>query len=347
MLSLLLAQAPAAQPPTTQPAAPQQPAAPAQAAANRPPVSAEEAAVDAVKENLLAPPPGVSKEAYNEFMTLKWTRLDAGEWTEIVTYYAVQWGARIGLALIVFYIAWTLAGWASMAVDRTLGRLKFDATLTKFLSRLVRWLVLLLAGLMCLSYFGVQTTSFAALIGAAGLAVGLAFQGTLSNFAAGAMLLLFRPFKVGDAVNVAGQTGVIDEISIFTTAMDTFDHKRIIIPNGEIFGAVIENITYHSYRRCDGDVGVSYSADIDQTRAVLEQVAASIEGVYPGKDPAVVLMGLGASSVDWSVRVWAPTADFLTIKQRLLREIKVRLDGEGIEIPFPQMDIHIDQPSAA
>ncbi|TWT85426.1 Small-conductance mechanosensitive channel [Posidoniimonas polymericola] len=342
MLSLLLAQA--QQPPVQQPAAQT-----VQAGTTPPAASAVDAAAAAAAggEKLMTPPPGLSPQTYTDLMKLNWGALDAGEWKDIAAYYLVQWGARIGLALIVFYIAWTLAGWLSMLVDRALGRLRFDVTLTKFLSRLARWLVLLLAGLMSLSYFGVETTSFAALIGAAGLAVGLAFQGTLSNFAAGAMLLLFRPFKVGDAVNVAGQLGVIDEISIFTTSMDTFDHKRIIIPNGEIFGSVIENITYHSYRRVDGDVGVSYSADIDQTRAVLEQVAAGIEGVYPGKDPAVVLQGLGASSVDWTVRVWAPTADFLALKQQLLRDIKVALDREGIEIPFPQLDVHIDQAGAA
>lgn len=317
------------------------------AQAQQPEVQQQAAAAASGDKKPLTPPPGVSSEAYNELMSFQWTSLDAGEWKELAAYYLVQWGAQVGLALIIFYIAWTLAGWLSMVVERALGKLKFDVTLTKFLSRLARWLVLLLAGLMSLSYFGVETTSFAALIGAAGLAVGLAFQGTLANFAAGAMLLLFRPFKVGDAVNVAGQTGVIDEISIFTTAMDTFDHKRIIIPNGEIFGSVIENITYHSYRRVDGDVGVSYAADIDRTRAVLEQVAAGIEGVYPGKDPAVILLGLGASSVDWSVRIWAPTSDFLALKQQLLRDIKVALDREGIEIPFPQLDVHIDQVGAA
>ncbi len=275
--------------------------------------------------------------------SFEWGQITREQWWDLALKYGIEWGSRIGLALIIFYIAWTLAGWASMMVDRGLGRMKFDSTLTKFLSKLARWMVLLMAALLSLSYLGFETTSFAALIGATGLALGLAFQGTLSNFAAGAMLLLFRPFKVGDAVNVAGQLGVVDEVSIFTTSMDTFDHKRIIIPNSAIFGAVIENITYHSFRRCDGDVGVSYAADIDHTRSVLEQVAAGVEGVYPGKDPAVVLLGLGASSVDWSVRVWAPTPDFLAVKQRLLRNIKVALDREGIEIPFPQMDIHVSQ----
>ena len=258
----------------------------------------------------------------------------------------VDAGMRVALVLVILFIAFTIAGWAASLVGTSLRRLKFDATLTKFLSKLARWVVLLLAGLSCLSYFGVETTSFAAVIGAAGLAVGLAFQGTLSNFAAGAMLLLFRPFKVGDAVSVAGQLGIVDEISIFTTTLDTFDNKRIIIPNSEVFGAVIENITHHPIRRVDGDVGVGYAADIDATRAVLEEVAAVVPGQVNDKDPAVVLLGLGASSVDWSVRIWAPTSDYGDVRQTLLREIKMRLDAANIDIPFPQMEVHLSGQSA-
>lgn len=263
--------------------------------------------------------------------------LGPDEWWLVVAHY----GLRVAAVLVVLFLLWMLAGWVGMIVQRGLTRMRFDVTLTKFLSRLSRWGVLLLGLLSCLGAFGVPTTSFAALIGAAGLAIGLAFQGTLSNFAAGAMMLMFRPFKVGDAVNVAGQTGLVDEISIFTTILDTFDNRRIIIPNSEVFGSVIENITYHPVRRADGDVGVSYAADVDRTRQVLEDVAANVEGTVPDKEPMVVLLGLGASSVDWSVRVWAPTADWFTVQQRLLRDIKVRLDKEGIEIPFPQMDVHM------
>lgn len=280
-------------------------------------------------------------EAIEQFTSLKWGELDGGEIAFLAQHYGIYYGTRIALVLIILFIAWTMAGWVGSVIDTSLRKLKFDVTLTKFIARLGRWMVLLLAGLMCLSYFGIETTSFAAVIGAAGLAVGLAFQGTLSNFAAGAMLLLFRPFRVGDAVEVAGETGIIDEISIFTTSMDTFDNKRIIIPNSEIFGSVIENITFHRIRRVDGAVGVSYDADIDQTRRVLENVTQSVPGTVSDRDPAVVLLELGGSSVDWSVRVWAPTQDYLAVKQALLREIKMQLDSAGIEIPYPQMDLHV------
>ncbi|MEM6656273.1 MAG: mechanosensitive ion channel family protein [Planctomycetota bacterium] len=288
----------------------------------------------------------ILSDAVDDVTSLNFSGLDRDEVSALVSEYGVTLGMKVALVLIILTIAWTLAGWAGAVVASALRKARFDTTLTKFLSKLARWLVLLLAGLMCLGYFGVPTTSFAAVIGAAGLAIGLAFQGTLSNFAAGAMLLLFRPFKVGDAVNVADQLGIVDEISIFTTIIDTFDNRRIIIPNGSVFGSVIENITHHPIRRVDGDVGVGYGADIDKTRAVLEEVAAAVPGTTTEKDPAVILLGLGGSSVDWSVRVWAPTSDYLDVKQALLREIKVRLDAAGIEIPFPQMDVHVrDMPS--
>jgi small conductance mechanosensitive channel len=247
------------------------------------------------------------------------------------------------LVLILVFLTWTISAWMSGIVARGLTRIKFDETLTKFIAKLVRWAILLLAGLACLSTFGVETTSFAAVIGAAGLAIGLAFQGTLSNFAAGAMLLVFRPYKVGDVVNVAGNVGKVYEIGLFSTAIDTFDKRRFIIPNSQISGAVIENITYHAARRVEVEVGTSYSADIDQTRQVLEQAIASVSLFVPYPEPAVVLTGLGASSVDWSVRAFAKNADFGDAKQALIRAVKIELDRAEIEIPYPHMNVLVDQ----
>ncbi|MEO1498132.1 MAG: mechanosensitive ion channel domain-containing protein [Planctomycetota bacterium] len=254
---------------------------------------------------------------------------------------AVQGGMRVALAMIVLFLALTIAGWVSSTVRASLSRLKFDATLSKFLAKLSWWGVIAVAAISCLGYFGVETTSFAALLGAAGFAVGLAFQGTLSNFAAGAMLLIFRPFKVGDVVNVGDQLGTVDEIELFTTTLDTFDNRRIILPNSAVFGSTIENITYHPIRRVDVAVGAAYDADIDVTRATLETAASQTPGVLDTPEPAIILMELGASSVDWSVRVWAPTSDYLTVKQALLRSVKTQLDRADIGIPFPQMDVHL------
>ncbi len=263
------------------------------------------------------------------------------EWVDL----AQTVGAKALLVLALMFGAWIVSSWASALVRKSLGRVRFDETLSKFLSKTVRWLILLLAALMCLSRFGVETTSFAAVLGAAGLAIGLAFQGTLSNFAAGAMLLVFRPFKVGDVVNTAGFTGTVNEIAIFTTELDTFDGRRIIIPNSAVFGAVIENITHHPRRRVNVEVGVAYSADIDETRKVLLAAIASVPQFLTDPGPAALLTGLGASSVDWSVRAWARREDFGDAKQGLFRAVKIELDRAGIEIPYPQLDVRVDKTS--
>jgi small conductance mechanosensitive channel len=229
-------------------------------------------------------------------------------------------------------------------VRRTLERVKFDETLTFFLAKLVRWGILTLVAVMCLSKFGVETASLAAVIGATGLAVGLAFQGTLSNFAAGAMLLIFRPYKVGDTVVVAGHTGTVDEIELFTTTLDTPDKRRVIIPNSSIFGAVIENHTYHAMRRFETAVGTAYGADIDQTRTALERAVRTVPIVLPEPVAEVLLTALGASSVDWTIRGWARRDSLGQARQAVIRAVKMELDRAGVGIPFPQMELHFDLP---
>jgi small conductance mechanosensitive channel len=278
--------------------------------------------------------------ALKKFRALQFRDLKPEEWTFIGVYY----GARALFVVILMTLAWTISSWSSSAVRTALRRVKFDETLAIFLAKLVRWAILLLVAMTCLSYFGVETTGFAAVIGAAGLAIGLAFQGTLSNFAAGAMLLIFRPYKVGDIVNVAGYMGTVREVELFTTDIDTFDNRRIIVPNSSIFGSVIENITYHPVRRADINVGAAYSADLDETRRVLERAAKTCSLILPDPAPVVMLLELGASSVNWQVRGFAKRDTFGDAKQQLIRAIKVELDHAGIGIPFPQMDVHFDRP---
>jgi small conductance mechanosensitive channel len=258
-------------------------------------------------------------------------------------YTAYRLGLKAVFALILLTVAWTVAGWGSSITRGALQRIKFDETLTLFIAKLVRWTILLLAALACLNRFGVETTSFAALIGAAGLAIGLAFQGALSNFAAGTMLLVFRPYKVGDDVNVAGHSGTVREIELFTTIIDTADGRRIIVPNSSIFGAVIENVTHHPTRRITVDVGTAYAADIDETRRVLERAVRSVATVLPEPAPAVALTELAASSVNWQVRGWAKKESFGATKEAIIRAVKMELDAAGISIPFPQLDLHLDQ----
>lgn len=253
---------------------------------------------------------------------------------------AIDFGLKAVGALVVLIAAFFIGTWLKNLILKRITSSGLDETLGKFFANMVRHLVIVLAVLSCLQIFGVDTTSFAAILAAAGFAIGLALQGTLQNFSAGVMLLAFRPFQVGNVVNVAGQTGIIESIALFTTRMDTFDNRRIIIPNAEIFGATIENISYHSTRRVDVNVGTAYEADIDQTWDLLKKVAADLQGRDPDKEPAVILLELGDSSVNWQLRVWTAASDFFPLKQQLTRDVKVALDNAGISIPYPQMDVH-------
>lgn len=250
-------------------------------------------------------------------------------------------------ALIVLFLGWMLAGWVSRLTYRSLKLAKIDETLSRFMTKFSWWSVLFLSVVVCLSIFKVETTSFAAAIGAVGFAIGLAFQGALSNFASGIMLLMFRPYKVGDVIVVGGQTGKVDEIDLLSTTLDTPDNRRILIPNASIFGSTIENTSYHRTRRVDVVVGASYSADIDQTYETLMRAVCAIPGILSDPAPEVVLLELADSSVNWSVRVWTTTADFGLVKQRTLRAVKLALDQANIEIPFPQMDVNLRGPALA
>ncbi len=256
-----------------------------------------------------------------------------------------EYSFRLGGALAVLIIVWITSKISKSVVEKSLKRIHFDLTLTLFISATTRWAVLLVGALVCLSWFGIETTSFAAILGAGGLAIGLAFQGSLSNIASGVMLLIFRPIRIGDYVRAGGETGLVAEIGLFTTFLDTPDNRRMVIPNSAIFGSTIENVTYHAQRRVDVSVGCEYSADIDKTREVLEAAAMAVPQKLPDREVQILLVGLGASSVDWQVRVWVPTADFWFAKEETVRAVKYALDNAGIGIPFPQMDVYLGSKS--
>lgn len=247
----------------------------------------------------------------------------------------LTWAGRIGGVILIMFVSFIVAGWVSSALVGRLNKVGFDATLTKFLGSMSRWAIIIFAILGCLGIFGIETTSFAAVIGGASLAVGLAFQGSLSNVAAGAMLLLFRPYKVGDVIKVGGTQGKVDTIDLFMTTVDTPDNRRIIVPNGQVFGNTIENITFHQKRRVDIPVGVGYDASIDETREVLMAAGKGMTKRLEDSDVIVVLTGLGGSSVDWQLRVWAPTADYWAAMEEGIRAVKMALDEAEIDIPYP------------
>lgn len=253
-----------------------------------------------------------------------------------------SWGLRVLGVIIVLVVSWIMAGWLHNRIRNALEKKKFDKTLTGFFAKFVKYTIIIGAVLGCLGVFGIQTASFAALIAAAGLAIGLAFQGSLSNFASGVMLLVFRPFKVGDFVRLDGEMGFVKEIELFTTEMATTDNRRLIVPSSRIFGAKIENFTAYETRRVDVPVGVEYPADIDETRKVFEKVVAEVDKGHSEPAPQVFLSGLGDSSVDWVLRVWCKTSDYWSVYQSIIRDAKKSLENAKIGIPFPQMDLHLD-----
>jgi small conductance mechanosensitive channel len=256
---------------------------------------------------------------------------------------AVKVGLPAVLVLVVLIAAYFVGRFLGRAVSKPVTK-KVDPTLGKFFGKVVFWVVMIGGLLGVLGKFGVSVASFAAVIAAAGFAIGLAFQGTLSNFAAGIMLLVFRPFKVGDAVNAAGITAKVAEIDLFFTIFDTFDNRRIIVPNADVSSGTIENITFHPVRRAEVKVGVSYDCNLDEAREALNKAAESVEGVQRGEGQGhqVMVMEFGGSSIDWVVRAWFTKDDFWVDREKLIHAIKRELDAAGIGIPFPQMDVHLD-----
>lgn len=254
----------------------------------------------------------------------------------------MQYGVAVAKAIVLIILVLIISKWVRNLILKITRKANVDETLARFFANMGKYAIMLLGGLAILGMFGVDTTSFAAVIAALGFAVGMAMSGLLGNFAAGIMLLIFRPFKIGDVVSAGGVTGKVEAIELFSTVFDTPDNRRIVVPNGAIYGGTIENITHHDTRRVDVAVGTDYSADLDETRKVLEQAAASCEGVMKDPAPVVYLSELGGSSIDWSIRVWSTTADYWAVRERVTRQLKVDLDKAGIGIPFPQMDVHID-----
>ncbi|MFN4244125.1 MAG: mechanosensitive ion channel family protein [Tepidisphaerales bacterium] len=267
------------------------------------------------------------------------TEILSPEFSQFLLRMAVEWSGKLLAVLGLLIGAWVLGFYVRRAIGKAFERSKIDQTLGRFLGNVVRWLIFVMGVVACLGLFGFNITSVAALVGAAGLTVGLALQGSLSNLAAGLMLMLTRPFKVGDFVNVAGQLGRVDDIDLFNTKIDTPDNRRLIVPNGQIFNQTIENITHHAWRRADVPVGVAYSSDLKVVRAALRRAAESIPQRDPAKPVDVLLQGFGANSIDWTVRIWVPAKEFFPCRDRLVERMKEELDAAGISIPFPQLEL--------
>lgn len=256
---------------------------------------------------------------------------------ELISDYAL----RIVIAIAIFYIGKYLAGKITnliVKIARKTG--KIDETLLKFLSNIIYYVLMIVVLLTSLDQLGVDTTSFLAILGAAGLAIGLALKDSLSNFASGVMIILFRPFKVGDFINAAGVSGSVEEISIFNTILKTGDNQTLIVPNGAITNGTITNVNAKPTRRVDLIVGIGYDDDIKKAKEVLTNIITSNEKVLVDQGITVAVSELADSSVNFVVRAWVNTPDYWDVKFGLTENIKLTFDKEGISIPYPQQDVH-------
>lgn len=263
---------------------------------------------------------------------------------------AIEVVATYGLdvlgAIVILVIGLMLAGWAQRAANRALSRFqRFDATVRAFFASLVRYLIIIVTMLAVLNRFGVQTTSLIAVLGAAGLAVGLALQGTLSNLAAGVMLLIFRPFNVGDYIEVDGQGGSVQALTLFVTELNTPDNVRIVVPNSRIWGSPIRNYSFNPTRRVDLTIGIAYEDDIGKAMDAIHQVIGADSRAHADPKPLVAVAELADSSVNLVVRTWCAAGDYWPLKFDLTRAIKEKLDAESISIPYPQRQVHLRQTS--
>ena len=255
----------------------------------------------------------------------------------------MTWALRIVGALAILVIGNWLAKKIANLFVKMMERNNVDITLTKFLKNIVYYALLTAVVIAAAQELGINTASFLAVVGAAGLAVGLALKDSLANFSAGVMLILFRPFKVGDAVTIAGETGAVEEITIFNTVMNTFDNQRKIIPNGLITTGTITNITANDTRRVDMVFGIGYDDDIKKAEQLLKEIVKAEPNVLTDPAPTVAVAELADSSVNFVVRPWVKTTDYWAVKFALTEKIKLAFDEQGISIPFPQQDVHMHQ----
>lgn len=260
---------------------------------------------------------------------------------------AVNFAPKILAALAIALIGMWMARIVANAVRRMMERIDVDPTLVRFLTNLTYIGLLVVVMLAAVAKLGVQTTSVIAILGAAGLAIGLALQKSLGNFAAGVLIVSFRPYRVGDFVEAAGISGTVSEVQMFTTVLKTVDNKRVIVPNGQIVDGVITNFSAHETRRVDLIIGASYDDDMLKVKEVLSSVVAETEGVLSEPAPQIFVNDLGNSSVNYALRAWVPTAEFIALRAVLTESVKRRFDEEGLHIPYPQVDNHVRMVEAA
>jgi small conductance mechanosensitive channel len=257
--------------------------------------------------------------------------------------YVIPWGLNILFALLIFIVGKYLVGVITRLVKKLMEKAHMDKILVNFIGSIIKTVLLLFVVIAALDQLGVNTTSLIALIGAAGLAIGLALQGSLQNLASGVMLIVFRPFRDGDFVEAGGTMGVVEEIGIFTTKMRTGDNKEVIVPNGQIFGGIITNYSKRDTRRVDMVFGIGYGDDILKAKEVITGIIEADERILKDPAPLIAVGELADSSVNFNVRPWVKSGDYWGVYFDLNEKIKMAFDKNGISIPFPQMDVHLEK----
>ena len=261
----------------------------------------------------------------------------SGRLTELL----LPWAVKLGLAALIFVVGRWIAKMAANGIDKIMKKAGIDATLTRFLHNVVYSALLIAVIIAAVDQLGIKTTPFLAILGAAGLAVGLALQSSLANFSSGVMLILFHPFKVGDFVEAGGTTGTVELINVFNTVMKTGDNREIIVPNAQIFGGTITNFSARATRRIDLVIGISYDDNIAKAKQIIENILSADERILKEPAPVILVLELGASSVDLAVRPWVRKENYSATRSDLLENIKTSLEDGGCSLPYPQQDVHL------
>ena len=261
--------------------------------------------------------------------------------TELLHQYAIPWGINIITAILIYVVGRWITGFIVNSIDKLMTRSQVDPSLRKFACNIISAILTVFIIIAALEQLTVDTTSIMAIFAAAGLAVGLALKDSLSNFSAGVMLIMFKPFKLGDLVSAGGCTGGIEEIQIFNTIMRTGDNQEVIVPNSHIYGGTITNMTKRDTRRIDLVIGIGYDDNINEAKKTLEEIMSQQELILKDPAPTIMVLELGESSIDLAVRPWVNTADYWGVRSELLQSIKEQFDAKGISFPYPQRDLHI------
>jgi small conductance mechanosensitive channel len=272
------------------------------------------------------------------------TALDQIDWNSVLASaktVTIYFGGKLLVALIIFYVGRIVAKMLVKGIRKVMQAQEVDKILEMFICNLTYWMVMVFVIIAAISQIGVQTTSLIAVMGAAGLAIGLALQGSLSNFAAGVLIVVFRPYRAGDFVEVAGSSGAVVQVQILTTVLKTGDNKQIVVPNAQIMNSIITNYSANDTRRIDMIIGVSYNDNLDKARDTLRELVNADKRIMQDPECLIAVAELADSSVNFFVRPWVASSDYWAVKFDLTEAIKKRFDQNGISFPFPQQDVHL------